>query len=120
VLHFIVDYIDSVPALEALLLMRRNPEREWKLAEIAGELYMDPVQLAPMMTILAQRGLCRQIQGDHASYAASPTGPELTATLDRLAETYRRYLVAVTNEIHRKPRPGVRGFPDAFRLRGSE
>jgi len=118
--RFIVDYIDSVPALEALLLMRRSPEREWTLSAFSSELYLEPRRLAPVLAELAARGLCRTRAEGEMRYTALPPTVELARSLDELADLYSHHLVAVTNLIHSKPRPSVRGFSDAFRLRGSE
>ncbi|MGH7313383.1 MAG: hypothetical protein ACREJV_09435 [Candidatus Rokuibacteriota bacterium] len=118
--RFITDYIDSVPALEALLLMRKSPARRWTPAVLAAELYMDTSQVAPLLADLSGRGLCGSEEGAEPVYFWRPASPELAAALERLADVYGRYLVAVTNLIHGKPRPSVRGFLDAFRLRGNE
>lgn len=118
--RFIVDYIDSVPALEALLLMRNQPARRWTAAMLAAELYIAPRQVADILRDLCTRGLCSVEEGQELAYSARPATPELAAALERLAEAYRTYLVAVTNVIHSKPRPSVRGFSDAFRIRGTE
>lgn len=118
--RFTVDHIDSVPSLEALLLMRQSPDKHWTAGMLAAELYMDPRRVAPLLADLAGRGLCRAVPGAEASYQWGPASAELAAGLERLADVYRRHLVPVTNLIHEKPRPSVRGFSDAFRLRGNE
>jgi hypothetical protein len=117
--RFIVEHIDSVPALEALLLMRRSPDRRWTAEELAAELYVESRHVAPVVAALGTRGLCG-VDGTPPRYYWSPATPDLAARLQRLAEAYAAYLVAVTNIIHSKPRPSVRGFSDAFRLRGPE
>jgi hypothetical protein len=116
--NFIVTYIDSVPALEALLLMRRSPERRWTAAALAEELYLDVSHVAPLLVDLSTRGLCA-VEGPSPHYFGQPATPELGEQVDRVADAYGKYLVAVTNLIHSKPRPSVRGFSDAFRLRGN-
>ena len=117
----IVEYIDSVPALEALLVMRRLPDRAWTLSTLAAELYTDPRRLAPILTDLSARGLCGSPgDGGEAQYTALPASTELARRIDALAAVYAHNLVAVTNLIHSKPRASVRGFSDAFRLRGGE
>jgi hypothetical protein len=118
--RFIVEYIDSVPALEALLLMRRNPEREWTVATLATELYSEPRRIGPILAELFGRGLCRSREEGETRYSALPPTSALARSLDQLADVYAHHLVAVANLIHSKPRPSVRGFSDAFRLRGNE
>jgi hypothetical protein len=118
--RFIVGYIDSVPALEALLLMRKEPLRRWTAAMLAAELYMKPQDVKPMLVDLAARGLCAADEGADPGYVWRPATPELEGLIERLADVYARYLVPVTNLIHGKPRQGVRSFSDAFKLRGQE
>jgi hypothetical protein len=118
--RFIVEHIDSVPALEALLLMRRSPDRRWPAGQLAAELYMKPSELAPVLSDLAARGLCGTAENSEPMYFWAPATPDIGGRLDRLADVYARYLVPVANLIHSKPRPSVRGFSDAFRLRGKE
>jgi len=118
--RFIVEAIDSIPALEALLLMRRDPGQHWTTGMLAAALYMEPKQVAPFLSDLASRGLCGTADNSEPRYFWRPATPDLAQALDRLADVYARHLVAVTNLIHSKPRPSVRGFSDAFRIRGTE
>jgi hypothetical protein len=118
--RFIVEAIDSIPMLEALLLMRRQPERRWTTGMLAAELYMEPRQVAPFLADLVARGLCGMVENSEPLYVWKPATPELAQALERLADVYARHLVAVTNLIHSKPRASVRGFSDAFRIRGTE
>lgn len=118
--RFILEHIDSVPALEALLIMKRDPDKQWTAAAMAAELYMDRRTVAPFLADLSARGLCGALHREEAVYFWRPASPALAESLERLAEVYAKHLVPVTNLIHSKPRPSVRGFSDAFRLRGSE
>ncbi|MEX2223362.1 MAG: hypothetical protein WEG40_16345 [Candidatus Rokuibacteriota bacterium] len=118
--RFIIEHIDSVPALEALLLMRRSAERRFTVAMLAAELYMDPRQVAPILSELGTRGLCGTSGGAEPMYFWRPATAEMADALGRLADVHARYLVPVTNLIHGKPRASLRGFSDAFRLRGNE
>jgi hypothetical protein len=118
--RFINDYIDSVPALEALLLLRKRPAQRWTPAELAAELYIDVRMVTVMLAELHARGLCGTEAGAEPQYVWRPSSPQLAEAIDRLADLYGRYLVAVSNLIHGKPRPSVRGFSDAFRLRPKE
>lgn len=118
--RFILDYIDSIPALEALLLMRRQPERRWTAAAMAAALYTEPRRVAALLADLDTRGLCAQRPDHEPTYGWPPATDDLRRLVDRLADTYAKHLVAVTNIVHGKPRASVRSFSDAFRLRGSE
>jgi hypothetical protein len=118
--RFIVEHIDSVPALEALLLMRKNPERRWTAAMLTAELYMDSRQVEPLLAALCARGLCAAGTDTETTFFWRPATQDLAVALERLAAVYQWHLVPITNLIHQKPSASVRGFSDAFRLRGKE
>jgi hypothetical protein len=110
---FILGHIDSVAQLEALLLLRKGAERDWSAADVAGRLYIDTPAAAELLARLAAEGICGASNGLHRY---DPATPELARLIDRLAETYARYLIPVTNLIHAKP-SRVQQFADAFRFR---
>jgi hypothetical protein len=112
--RLIADRIDSVPELEALLLLRENREREWSAEDAGKRLYVSTAVAAHVLGTLADRELFAR-SGDNFRYA--PASLELAAAVDELAGTYVRALVAVTQLIHAKPSASVRQFSDAFRLR---
>jgi hypothetical protein len=111
--RLIAERIDSVPELEAVLLLREHPEREWTPSEAGQRLYVSTTVAAHVLAKLAEDGL---IAGSEAGYRYAP-GDELANAVDRLAETYAHHLVEVTRMIHTKPAESVRQFADAFRFR---
>jgi hypothetical protein len=112
--RLIVDRIDSVPELEAVLLLREHPSREWTADEAGRRLYVSTAVASHVLDVLSDRGFCVR-NGDGFRY--QPESPALGAGVDQLAEAYARHLVAVTNVIHSKPNRNLRDFVDAFRLR---
>lgn len=108
--RFILDVIESVPALEALLLMHRDPEREWTASDLAAALYMEPQRIGSILADLVVRGLCRRRDDGEARYSALPSTSELARRLDQLADVYAHHLIAVTNLIHARPRTNAQGF----------
>src|SRR5689334_1726787 len=110
---FIVRYIDSVAHLEALLLLRTNPEVRWDVPAVAARLYIGAQQAAE---VLAQ--LCRErlIAAESNLYRFGGQSPETVTMIDRLAECYAKQLIPTTNLIHGKPRR-IRQFADAFKFR---
>ena len=109
---FILRYIDSVAQLEALLLLRANPQEEWDAQKTASRLYASEAEAAAVLTRLCEDGLLTCHDGIYRYH------PEENArdVIDRLAATYARHLIPVTNMIHAKPRR-IREFADAFRFR---
>jgi hypothetical protein len=110
----IAESIDSVPELEAILLLREKSARDWTATEAGERLYVSKTVAGYVLATLAERGF---FVFDGERYRYQPASPELAAAIDEFAATYARHLVEVTQLIHAKPSPGVRGFAEAFRIR---
>lgn len=53
--RLIVDRIDSIPELEALLLFRDNRERDWSAEEAGRRLYVSTLVAAHILRLLSER-----------------------------------------------------------------
>jgi hypothetical protein len=115
--QFILETIDSVAEMEALLLLRGNPHHEWDVATVARRLYVDEKQAHAALTRLVEQNLLVAELAEPPRYRYEPGSPELKTLVDRLAEVYSRHLVPVTNLIHSKPKTRVQEFADAFKFR---
>ena len=115
--RFVLENIDSVAQLEALLLMRNPREQDWSVAALAARLYIQEEQTAQIVAVLRMQGVIGQTGTDPVRYRYAPVSPELGAMVDRVAEIYRTHLVPITNLIHSKPKPRIQQFADAFRIR---
>ncbi len=115
--QFIIDKIDSVAELEGLLLFRRNPETEWNSETLAQRLYTSQQQTENVLDHLNSLGCLAVKEGETLIYHYQPKSPHLAEMVDRVAESYSKYLVPVTNLIHTKPQTKVQQFADAFKLR---
>lgn len=111
--QFILQEIDSVPHLEALLLLWNSRPRAWTVTELARSLYVSPDRTLNIVRELQQRGLV--IEGP-SSYCWNPDSTH-AALIEHLDRTYRRELVRVSSMIHSKASPAVRQFARAFRLK---
>ncbi|HEY1500197.1 MAG TPA: hypothetical protein VGF88_11515 [Acidobacteriaceae bacterium] len=111
--RFILDEIDSVPHLEALLLLWNSRPRQWSVDELAALLYLPEDHTRQVLEDLRQRSL---IVLATAAYAYNPESlrDHLMPDIDR---TWRRELVRVSNMIHFKASPAVREFARAFRFK---
>lgn len=109
---FIQRHIDSVAQLEALLLLRANPDMSWDIAGTAQRLYTSEQEIADILARLCADGLigCKE---DTFHYECAA---EMQRKVDLLASVYARHLIPVTNIIHAKPRR-IREFADAFKFR---
>ena len=118
VYRFIFEYIDSVPQLEALLLLWNDRPRQWTEEELMARLFLGPEALRGIIQALIQNQFVAvetRETGNRYSYTtgSEPTG-ELIKALDA---TYRRDLVRVSNAIHSKSVSGAREFGRAFRFK---
>lgn len=115
--QFILDEIDSVPHLEALLLLWRSAPQRCSAAQLAEQLYIHPGHAAAIAEDLHRRGLIAREHGSAAGFFYDMHSEERNRLIQAVDATYRRELIRISGIIHSKPSPGVRAFADAFRLR---
>lgn len=115
--QFVTDKIDSVAELEALLLLRNAPDREWTAREISQRLYLGIKDAVDILAALSAKGLALCKAGDPGAYKYQAGLPEVGKMIDRLCDIYAKHIVPVTNLIHSKSKPRVQEFADAFKLR---
>ena len=112
--QFILEKIDSVPHIEALMLVWGKPDDVWTKEQLARHLYVPPANAKKIAQGLVRRGLLKAAAGGFAFDSA--WDPD-SAFMQRLALTYGRQLVAVATLIHTNVSAGVRDFADAFNLK---
>jgi hypothetical protein len=110
--ELVVKSIDSVAQLEALLFLRGHSEVGFDVGSLARELFAPEPAMDIALARLQRDGFIKQEQGLFRFDA----GPALSEKVDRLAASYRRHLVPITNLIHSKP-SAARSFSEAFRFR---
>lgn len=115
--RFIVDEIDSVPQLEALLLFWNNRPKVWSAESMARALYVSPEVSRDILRHLAQRHLIAEIEGTAGDFALNTDSEEKQQLLASIDEIYRRELVRISNMIHTKASRAVRDFANAFRFK---
>jgi hypothetical protein len=111
--RFILDEIDSVPHIEALLILWNSRPKPCTVHELAALLFLPEERTRQIMEDLQQRAFT--ISGESgASYNPACPRDHLMADVDRI---WRRELVRVSNLIHSKASPAVREFARAFRFK---
>ncbi|HEU4344574.1 MAG TPA: hypothetical protein VFU31_23715 [Candidatus Binatia bacterium] len=115
--RFIVEKIDSVAEIEALLLLRNNPAEGWTTEKLAQRLYINEGQTAEILARLSTEGFLSATSDESVVYRYQPISIELQHMVDRVAKIYSKHLVPVSNLIHSQPKTRVQEFADAFRLR---
>jgi DNA-binding MarR family transcriptional regulator len=116
VLRFVLDEIDSVPELEALLLLWQNRPAAWNAADIARRLYIVPDQAQAVLADLSRKGMLAVDPEREDSYGYASRSAERDALMARTEAVYRRQIVRISTLIHSKPSSAVRDFARAFRF----
>ena len=110
---FLLACIDSVAELEALLLLREQPSRDWDAATLARRLYVGEAEAAKILEHLVHCELAAKA-GSGLRYHVRDA--ERRRLVDGLAQSHAKYLVPLTRLIHEKS-SGIRQFAEAFKFR---
>lgn len=117
VLRFILDSLETVPHLEALLLMWQNRTTAWDPETLAARIYVPPAVGRAILEDFARRGFVRPAAEPPNAYTYDPSWDAERGVVPRVAELYRRQLVQVTKLIHSKGSTSVREFARAFQIK---
>lgn len=114
--RFLLEQIDTVPHLEALLLLWNSRPKEWLVEEMASSLYLAPEAAKNILDDLVRRGLASGITGatERFRYESESEKDQLMLAVDA---AYRQELIRITRLIHSKPSAAVRAFARAFRIK---
>lgn len=115
--QFVSRHIDSIEQLEVLLLLRRDPDREWTAGEVSRELRTSAVSAGRRLAGLSEGGLLSERPEGGPAYRYHPSTGELEDAAREVAEAYAVRRIAVTNLIYSRPLDQVRTFADAFKIR---
>jgi len=116
--RFVLTSVPSVPFLEALLLLRADPDQSWDSALLASRLYIRERVASELLADLHTAGMARRCAPPAAGACCYGPGSDLLRErIDRLADVYARHLVEVTHLIHSSLERKAQQFADAFRLR---
>lgn len=115
VYKFIADEIDTVPHLEALLMLWNSRPKQWLVDEMAKALYVPRETSQRILQELTRRGLI-SASSEPERYSYEHQSEEKDALLHSLDVIYRRELVRVSRMIHAKAPAAVREFARAFRF----
>jgi hypothetical protein len=114
--QFIFEQIESVPHLEALLLLWRASPRSWSLAEMTKSLYLETGVTENILDDLVRRGLLvKSASGTNEWQYASEPGRDLL--IQRVDKTYRAELIRISRLIHSKRSTHIQEFARAFRFK---
>ena len=122
VITFLGDNIDSVLALELLLLLCNDPSRAFTGADLAHELKIDAAHAEGQLGRFCQRGLlsCPVAAPPPPKYRYAPQSAQLDATVAAVAAAYATHRVTMIGLIFSKPTSTLKTFADAFRIRAKD
>lgn len=120
--RFLADHIESVEAVNVLLLLFEQPARSWTADEVGRESRTNEFSADLHLRALSERALVQvSSSAPQPSYQANPTFARVVASV---ARTFRERRVAVItfiysrpDDVAEKPTDPVQAFADAFKLR---
>ena len=114
--EFILEHIDTVPHLEALLLLWNSRPKEWTVEEMASALYVSSGTARNILQGLTRRGLLFAGRETQESFRYESLSSKRDSLVEAVDATYRKDLIRISRMIHSKASPGVREFAQAFRF----
>jgi hypothetical protein len=112
--RFIAQYIESVSALDVLLLLRAVPGKSWSAEEVGRALVTGEMAARTQLEQLRGLGIISDRQG---AFSYPPDLPQ-AHTVDELAECYARRRHTVIGLIYGSSTRSATSLADAFRFRG--
>lgn len=100
--RFVEGYLDTVTAVDVLLLLHRESPRAWSSGAVASRLRIDPDQTEGILDGFNRSGLVRR-RG--RSFEYGPRSEEAAGAVDTLADVYPRYRYRIMDIILTKGRP---------------
>ena len=114
--RFLLNQVDSVPQMEALLLIWESRPKEWTEKALAERLYIETEVVKILLPPLAQRRLVRVQGSGENRYSWQSISEEMDRLMETVACAYRLDLIRATSLIHSTASSAVREFARAFRF----
>jgi hypothetical protein len=117
VYEYILEKIDSVPHLEAVILLWNSRPVGWTAEELASRLYVQSERAVEIVQDLIRQQLAQQTPGPPSRFSYLPRSGEQNEWMFRVDTAYRREIVRISTMLHSKASPSVREFARAFRFK---
>lgn len=114
--RFVEEKIDSVPHLEALLLVWNSRPKVWTPEDLGARLYVQTGDARVLLEDLRRSGLIAAAANPPGACFYQMNSEEQHRLIALLDEAYRKRLVQVSTMIHSKAPSSVRDFARAFRF----
>jgi hypothetical protein len=115
--RFILTEIDSVPHLEALLLLFNSRPKMWSIDEMGQALYVRNEVASKILESLVQRNLIAASPKPPETFFYSQDEENRNQLLQDVDAVYRKEVVRISSMIHSKAPAGLRDFARAFRIK---
>jgi hypothetical protein len=116
VYRFILLQIDTVPHLEALLILWRKRPQAFSEQELAEQLFVDTGVVREITKALIRADLVRATDSIPPHYSYASKSERSDALMEALASLYSRELVNISKLIHSKAPSAARDFARAFKF----
>ncbi|MBS1804610.1 MAG: hypothetical protein JST28_14685 [Acidobacteria bacterium] len=117
VYEYIFENIDSVPHLEAVVLLWNSRPVGWTAEELASRIYVPAERASEIIQDLVRQQLAQQTSNSPARFSYLPRDEEQNEWMYRVDTAYRREIVRISSMLHSKASPSVREFARAFRFK---
>ena len=115
VLAFVHSELGSVWALELLIFLKGNPDRNFRLEELVLQLRSSSLAVAQALARLRDNGFADETPGGTYRFAPrSPRHVDMAAAIERISFEKPMTLIKAIAEI---PNEKLRNFSDAFKIR---
>jgi predicted ArsR family transcriptional regulator len=114
---YILEKIDTVPHLEAVILLWNSRPVGWTAEELASRLYLAAEKANAILNDLVRQQLVQQNSPSPPRYSYLPRSEEQDEWMYQVDVAYRRELVRISTMLHTKTSASVREFARAFRIK---
>jgi DNA-binding IclR family transcriptional regulator len=114
VVRFLNERIDTVPHLEALLIVWASA-RAWDAHQLSTRIYLNVSSAQRVLLDLQRAGLLKSDDSGRFSFESSSAGAH--DLLQQVSHTYQRNIARVATLIHNKASSSAREFARAFDLK---
>jgi hypothetical protein len=115
--RFVLAEIDSVPHLEALLLLFNSRPKMWSVDEMGQFLYVRSEVALKILENLVQRSLIASSPNTPGAFFYSHDDENRNQLMQDVDAVYRKEVVRISSMIHSKAPAGLRDFARAFRIK---
>jgi hypothetical protein len=117
---FIDAYVESIDMLRVLLLLARQPQREWRVEDVAAEVKLKPDVARAQLNRLVDHGLAAaQPAGPVMTFRYAPRAVEFDEMVQELIGLDDHLPVTLIRLVYARKSSSAQAFADAFRLRRS-